>query len=69
MLLLLIEEQESKHSMKPRGYWDPKRNKHMRLYFETFAKNRGLDPLLPGSWYSLSSEASLQKVLHSLLHF
>jgi hypothetical protein len=37
-------------SAKPQRYWSIK---NMRALLETCAKQRGLDPLLPQSWYSI----------------
>lgn len=40
--------------IKPMGYWKADKKKNMRLFFENIAKERGVDPLVPESWYSVT---------------
>lgn len=70
VLILMLAHLETSHqtagfTTKPIGYWNAKR-KNMRTFFEAFAKNRNLDPLLPNTWYSVSREFMEQKVLNSI---
>jgi hypothetical protein len=45
----------------PVGHWSAK---NMRVFLETFAKNRNMDPLLPETWYNITRDAVMQaKVL------
>ena len=37
--------------------------KSMRMFLETFAKNKKLDPLLPATWYKLKDNVLMDKVL------
>eukprot|EP00026_Physarum_polycephalum_P001538 Phypoly_transcript_01540.p1 GENE.Phypoly_transcript_01540~~Phypoly_transcript_01540.p1 ORF type:complete len:1069 (+),score=95.14 Phypoly_transcript_01540:45-3251(+) len=42
---------------RPPGYWTPK---NMRLFMESFAKSKNLDPLLPETWYKISPREFLK---------
>eukprot|EP00026_Physarum_polycephalum_P001049 Phypoly_transcript_01050.p1 GENE.Phypoly_transcript_01050~~Phypoly_transcript_01050.p1 ORF type:complete len:906 (+),score=142.25 Phypoly_transcript_01050:476-3193(+) len=46
--------EEAKFTAKRYGFWSAERGKNVRQYLKKFAKRRGLDPLLPDTWYSLS---------------
>lgn len=34
------------------GHWVKGKGKNMRKFFESFARDRGMDPLLPQTWYT-----------------
>eukprot|EP00026_Physarum_polycephalum_P000781 Phypoly_transcript_00782.p1 GENE.Phypoly_transcript_00782~~Phypoly_transcript_00782.p1 ORF type:complete len:944 (+),score=105.33 Phypoly_transcript_00782:1215-4046(+) len=43
-----------KFKQAPKNYWDNKDNR--RKFFVDFAKSKGIDPLIPSHWYSLTIE-------------
>ena len=56
-------------AQKPREFWKMRNGKNIRIFFEEFAKKRGLDPRLPSTWYSLSRrdfEGTMVPLLFSL---
>lgn len=43
------------------GYWTTGKGKDMRSFFEKFARNKGMDPLVPETWYSIT-RSDIEKI-------
>lgn len=46
---------------KPMGYWNSKKE-NLRMFFESFAAHKNLDPLNPSTWYTSSLDFSQYQV-------
>eukprot|EP00026_Physarum_polycephalum_P003407 Phypoly_transcript_03418.p1 GENE.Phypoly_transcript_03418~~Phypoly_transcript_03418.p1 ORF type:complete len:724 (+),score=75.11 Phypoly_transcript_03418:129-2300(+) len=55
-------------SEKPRKFWKIGNSRNTRMFFENFAKKRGLDPRRRATWYSLSRGDFKGTLGASLLH-
>lgn len=45
-----------KFSSKPMYHWTKRNLENKKKFLERFARKRGLDPLLPDTWYSFSKK-------------
>eukprot|EP00026_Physarum_polycephalum_P003286 Phypoly_transcript_03296.p1 GENE.Phypoly_transcript_03296~~Phypoly_transcript_03296.p1 ORF type:complete len:460 (+),score=53.46 Phypoly_transcript_03296:645-2024(+) len=50
----IVSEKYGLPPRKPRGHWTENEGANIRLFFDNFARARGLDPLVAESWYSFS---------------
>ena len=62
--ILFIERSTKvvKPDLKPYGEWNPAKRSEMRHFFESIARKRKLDPLVPKTWYILTAQLVVQKV-------
>eukprot|EP00026_Physarum_polycephalum_P003023 Phypoly_transcript_03032.p1 GENE.Phypoly_transcript_03032~~Phypoly_transcript_03032.p1 ORF type:complete len:830 (+),score=97.20 Phypoly_transcript_03032:47-2536(+) len=51
--------QERKFKKVPRNYYVDTKNR--RHFFDTFARSKGLNPLVPSTWYSITQDMILQE--------
>jgi hypothetical protein len=57
------------NTRKPAGHWQIEDAVNVRTQLDQFAKKRGLDPLLPETWYKIPSAELFQEVYPSLTLF
>lgn len=51
---------------RPSGFWNAKT---MRQFLENYAKDRGMDPLAPGTWYNTPEKTLRQLPVFFVLSF
>jgi hypothetical protein len=55
---------------QPQRHWRTKRWHKLRSLLENFAKNKGMDPLLPGTWYKIPCSSIMKiKVLYFIIFY
>jgi hypothetical protein len=55
-------------SVKPHGHWSIDESKHVKQFFDDFAKNAGFDALVPQNWYNVKTKDIMAQGGASVLH-
>lgn len=68
LIICLVPDMEEENSRKPYGYWTSEGdNNNGKLFLDSLASKKGLDPSDPESWYNITQKEIVTEVKFILL--